>query len=93
MGKTKSGFYVAVTGTGSTITRTWDEILSFLKEHPGKEFHKKFPTEEQAVVFMQEKLREFGGAAILAKPVVLPTPEHTPVVSDTEDEDDSPPWY
>lgn len=93
MGKTKSGFYVAVTGTGSTITRTWDEILSFLKEHPGKEFHKKFPTEEQAVAFMQEKLREFDDSAIITEPVIPPTPEHTSVVPDTEDEDDSPPWY
>ncbi|WP_289743420.1 viroplasmin family protein [uncultured Duncaniella sp.] len=92
MGKTKSGFYVAVTGTGSTITRTWDEILSFLKEHPGKEFHKKFPTEEQAVAFMQEKLREFGGAAIPAKPVVPPTSECTIIAPNTEEEDASPPW-
>lgn len=93
MGKTKSGFYVAVTGTGSTITRTWDEILSFLKEHPGKEFHKKFPTEEQAIAFMQEKLREFRGAAIPAKPVVPPTPECTAVAPNPEeDEDDSPPF-
>ena len=88
-------YYGVVTRTGSDVFTSWEDVTAFLKEHPGQEFHKRFPTSGEAWDFVEKKQVELGLKS------VSKTPVHTheeatagepmgciPAAS----EDDAPPW-
>lgn len=96
-------FYGVVTRTGGTVVRTWDEATAFLAEHPGAEFHKKWPTEPEAWAFVNAKLKELCGEASGEQapptgcfgphyPAPTVTPSYPFLSADDWDGDDLPPW-
>ncbi len=89
MAKRAGRFYAVVTRTGSTVVSTWDEALSFLHEHPGAEFHKKFMDVEQANQFIEEKSIELG---VIPEREASSVPEPVTVQEVAPEDDDEVPW-
>lgn len=91
-------FYGVATRTGGGVFNTWDEVLCFLKKHPGAEYHKRFTVKPEAEEFVATRMQELTGDSVNA-PVTqtygssedaVPTPREVAVTE--EDDDDLPPW-
>ena len=95
-------YYAVVTLSGSAVVRTWDEAQDFLKQHPGAEFHKKFPTEDEAWGFVELKRTELSEGKKTwrnwlqeekeADFVGHTLSEEPHTRSDEAEDDDAPPW-
>lgn len=83
-------YYGVATPTGADVFTSWEDAQTFMRDHPGKEFHKKFPTSEEAWGFVDTKMKEMG--AVPSKHASY-VERRMPVVSkECDGEDDVPPW-
>lgn len=85
-------FYGVATRTGGGVFKTWDEVLTFLQQHPGAEYHKRFSTEKDAMDFVSERTLELTGESVVAPSTPKVTPSVAVCNPNADENDDSPPW-
>lgn len=85
-------FYGVATRTGGGVFKAWDEVLIFLQQHPGAEYHKRFSTERDAMDFVAERTLELTGESVVAPSTLKVAPSVAVCNLNADEDDDSPPW-